>query len=715
MDRPERFSWDFPEREVQEGDRLLIGSPELGSASIPAESYPVAMLERVPEGDLPQANDRILVQREGQPFLKRAVSGLTAALPLAESSTVGLMTQAQASKLALLSTALQLPPGGVAGQLLAKTGDDPGQASWTDPPQGGGGGGGSLTFVNLGDGAQIYEGRVGDQVRFRSIVGGTAVTAAVDGSGRVTVSVANATTSVAGLMSAADKAKLNGIQEGVQTPPVFTGSAAPGLVPAPSTQPPSSQRFLAEDGVWRVGGGGGTISFGEPPESTAGSPSGYARAFIDGVGTWLPAPPVDHTHSLGQIQGLEIEGAPSGALVVTDGSTIGWRGPLSTLDLSDVSGDTPSDGDVRVWSESTQRWVPTSLAAPTSAVQVDTPLVGPTLVPLTSSMLGKIVPVDLSAGDVELEVSRGIPHAAGTVLYTQLRIGPTVLSGARLRIRAPTTATEPTIVASYLGGRGTNVATTAISSWAPEGSDKHTLNVPAGEDMALAIGVCAHWADLAGSPPTVTCTLDGASFTWTGNASTTPSHPTGDYRWYVAALGDLASPTTRILRLTGGTNVSCYSVVMVALSGVDQTSPLRGGGSTRYPTSVAAVVYSGTAVVAGSRIVYMMDRANASGANAPTTAGATQVGWVNVNTGSNRGAATVVLATELASGSGEQSCTVTCSTALNSTGLFLEIGAGGAPGMNVRTTGNQLADYGVPGDLLTLTYDDNNSEVWVYT
>ena len=69
-----------------------------------------------------------------------------------------------------------------------------------------------LGVVNVGNGTPVYEGVIANNHRFRSIKGGSsAVTVGTDGANALTISVASATTTAAGLMSGADKAKLDSL------------------------------------------------------------------------------------------------------------------------------------------------------------------------------------------------------------------------------------------------------------------------------------------------------------------------------------------------------------------------------------------------------------------------------------------------------------------------------------------------------------------------
>lgn len=79
------------------------------------------------------------------------------------------------------------------------------------PYVGGGGGGGTAVLANTGTGAQIYSGNTGLVANIRSLKSGTSALSivAATGSPEVTFTINLATSALAGLMSAADKAKLD--------------------------------------------------------------------------------------------------------------------------------------------------------------------------------------------------------------------------------------------------------------------------------------------------------------------------------------------------------------------------------------------------------------------------------------------------------------------------------------------------------------------------
>jgi hypothetical protein len=470
---------------------------------------------------------------------------------------------------------------------------------------------------------------------------------------------------------------------------------------------------LFADGVWRVPSGGGSSNLGEPPASTDPNYVPYGRVFVSGIGRWEAIPRADHTHNVTSLPDVDIDSGPSTALVHWDNNQLRWRQPLSTTELADVATTTPSDGYVLAWNASTQKYVPTPQLQASSTVTLGTELVGPTTVGFDANMVGKIVPVDLSAGDVEVQFDASVTHPANTVVYSQFRIKPTVLSGARLRFRGSAgAAPTPVLHAHLLGGKGSNVGGTAITSWQTEGSEKYTLSVPAGNDLALVIVVSTHAATI-GTATSITATLDGSSITLTSFSGFDYTRVVAGPVYYVTSLGNLSSSTNKILRITGGTNVNCYAVYMMVFSGVNQSTPIADPTPEYEPSSTAAVTYNMTASAAGGLLVYCADRAFASGSTAPTTSGATQVAWTNINTGANRGAATIVLATEEVLSPGPQDATVTWAAANSSAAMmFIVKGTGGAA-FPVRTANNVLPDIGDPNEFITVIYNSNTPEALV--
>jgi hypothetical protein len=569
------------------------------------------------------------------------------------------MAPADKTKLDQLTPAAQVPQGGATGQILAKTSGANWDTGWVDPPATGE----VLSFLNAGSGAGTFKSKVGTTVSFRSLVGSSSAIQFTAQTDTVALSISNATPTAAGLMSSADKAKLDGLND----PPASTD---PNYVP-------------------------------------------YGRVFVDGVARWEPVSRADHTHEVTSLSDVDIDSGPSPALVHWDGTQLRWRPPLSTTELADVSTTTPSDGYVLAWNASTQKYVPTPQLQASSTVTLGTELVGPTTVGFDANMLGKIIPVDLSAGDVEVQFDAGVTHPANTVVYSQFRIKPTVLSGAKLRFRGQTGVPQtPVLHAHLLGGKGSNVGGTAITTWQPEGSEKYTLNVPAGDNLALVIVVSTHTATL-GTAPTITATLDGTSITLTSFSGFDYTRAVSGPRYYVAPLGNLSSSTNKILRITDGTNVNCYAVYMMVFSGVNQSTPIADPTPEYEATSTAAVTYNMTASAAGGLLVYCADRSHASGSTAPTTSGATQIAWTNINTGANRGAATIVLATEEVLSSGPQDATVTWAAAQNSAAMMFVVKGTGGAAFPVRTANNVQPDIGDPNEFITVIYNSNTPEALV--
>ncbi len=140
-----------------------------------------------------------------------------AVLPLTGDYTTDQITETLArvfvspserSKLSGLATNRQLPAGGSAAQVLSKVDATDYNVTWaTVSGSGGAISGGS----NVGGGAEVFKDLTATTLRFRSFLSGTTALTATQNTNDITLAIANATTSVAGLMSAADKTKLDGI------------------------------------------------------------------------------------------------------------------------------------------------------------------------------------------------------------------------------------------------------------------------------------------------------------------------------------------------------------------------------------------------------------------------------------------------------------------------------------------------------------------------
>lgn len=708
--------WEFPQREVDDTDRMIVGSANANSASVPVRSTVQKAVATAPVRTTPPTSQTMFVQQDADgALIRRSALLASLGLPLAGESSRGLVTASEREKLNQLLLAAQVPSGGEIGQVLTKTGPGAFETGWTNVQ--GGGGGGSYSFINVGTGTAIFKQVSGSDVQLRTLAGASqsVVVSIAPGSNNnvVQIDVPPATSNLAGLMSAADKAKLDGLPSGFTPPPIFSGSS-PGLVPSPPSQPANPNLALHADGQWKLVSGGGSINFGEPPSSPSSNPVSYGRAFVDGVGQWRQVVEPDHTHEFSDLSDVVLTGSPTNALLVWTGTTVTWRPKLATTELADVASSTPADGNVLAWNAATQRYIPTSVLAATQAIPVRSEIAGPVETPFISDMIGKLTPVNLSAGDVQINLLTDISHAASTVLYAQFRILPTVGSGAKLRFRSPLGTTEPTLHAHYLGGRGTNSSSSAISTWYPESSDRHTISIPAGDNMTLMIAVSSHPATL-GTARTLTTTLDGTSITLDSSLDTDAGFAAGGWRYYSTFLGTKTSPSTAVLRFTGGTNVCCYNVQMMVFANTPSTGAIGDITHNQYPTSTTQVTYSATSSGPNKLLTYCISRVNASGSTAPTTSGATQIAWTNINTGTNRGASTHLIATEEVSGSGSQNCTVTWSAALNSVALTFTVSGTASSGqtMNIRTANNVAPDIGTPNELVTVIYDANNSEALV--
>lgn len=703
--------WELPARALDAEDRMIAGRAGVSStAPTIGEVFKEAVSNLPDAGAALSSQERLLAARAAGDTVRLTAAQVAAGLPLAEGVSRGLLLGTEREKLQRLSTDAQVPPGGLIGQVLVKTGDNSYELGWTTIEAGGGGG--NYTFVNLGTGAPLFVDAAGDIVKLRSLKSDTQALLLTGTSDMVRMSVAEASASQAGLLSTTDKQKLNAIPSGWAPPGVFAGTTA-GLVPAPPTQPGSGTIFLAGDGQWRTPAGGGSINLGEPPSSPASDVQAYGRAFVNGIGGWYPVSMPGHDHHLLDLNGVSLDGAPTPATVHWDGNQLAWRQPYATTELADVQPTPPADGSLLVWSEASQKYVPTPQTAAASSIAKRSTIVGPATVTLEADMMGKLTPVDLSAGDVTIEIDDGLTHPANTVIYGQFRVGPSVLSGAKLRFRAVVEAVEPpTVAAQLLGGKGSNNAATPISTWAPEGADKYILNIPAGDDAALLIAVATHVATFD-TPATLTVTLDGQSITLNEISGVNYGTSTA-WRYYTVALGDLSSPSTKTFRVTGGSNCSCYCVQMVALHNVAQTDGFIDIQHYYTSAGLASVTYTGTASQADALRIYCADRVQASGSNAPTTSGATQVAWTNVGTASNRGASTHVLATETVLAPGTMDCTITWASAQNSAALMLSAkGLSGGPPMAIRTTGNVLPDVSAANDFVTVIYDKHANEALV--
>lgn len=674
-----------------------------------------AALERVVPSSLPpEPTDYVPVIREGD-LLVLPAQFFGSLIPVVTSIANGLMAFADKNKLDSIDLNLLVKAGGEVGQVPVKLSTADGDWAWGIAPGGGGGGGSLDSLVSAGSGVSLIVSQGGGIATIKSIDGGDdSVVVTTAGDNTMTITVNLATGALAGLLSPADKTKLDSVAANAQpNPPIYSGVVV-GSVPAPLSLPASSARFLAEDGVWRVpAGSGGGGSFGDAPADG----STYGR----NNNAWVT---VDSA-TLDGLGDVDVGGAVDQQILRYTGGI--WVASAETLprvdQLSDAQISTLSDNDLLKYNSTLGKWVNGAAATVSGGpIALGTTLVGPVTHALVAGNIDKVIRCDISVGHVTVTLDDSIATAAGEVLASTF-ITENGTGVYKLQFQTATASQMPTILTSTSHSRSSGVSGDALGVHA---NDTRTHTTPIGTDRVLTFTVFAGRAvtttptdirltvTVAGNPAFTVGGTGGSDPAWT--SKTLASEFALDIYSYSFAMGtDLVDPTSVTSQvIMNGFNTNAYVLSAIHSGFTDQVTPTESyvpGVDLNPGATVFSQLVSGTSAGANRRMIYAAVQPTLdsnTNPTAPTVSGAIQLNAGTFGNVLNRAGGGFMFAHEAAAASGAYDCTVTYPVVQDRSRLAFALRPSSVATMEIRTPGNVPAETSVTNKQVTLLYSSDS-------